>query len=405
MFKKSLAYLILNYFIQFINIALNLVFMKYLSPFQMGSLALARTWQQLVDYAHLGTRYSLDRYIPVTHDEERLRLVASVLIFTAFSASVVFIVALISSANDVTVTSLTFCGVGISLGNIIKCYYRASNRINEMLKLVVKCQLIPVLIPLLLYLIVHSWNMYIYSSVICYLFTITSLLYHERTILKVLSFNRFFFTLKSIISSSLWLFINAIFIFLYLVMDRFFINHTLGRDALGEYSIITFAFTALMIIPSTCAELLFVKVIKESCTAGKILFIKEVMIIFCVTIVGVVAANILMGYFIHNYTNYGTLVSRMHIATLAVIPFTFTSIYYHVMNGLDFRKQLVMVNGSLCLGLAIYYILPVIMPYQVSIDYYLYAKLTTGWLIIVGYIICIGYYQLFKRKAFEDVKS
>jgi O-antigen/teichoic acid export membrane protein len=379
--------------------------MKYLSSFQMGSLALARTWQQLVDYAHLGTRYSLDRYIPVTQDEERLRLVASVLIFTAFSACIVFVVALISSANDVTVTSLTLCGVGISLGNIIKCYYRASNRINEMLRLVVKCQLIPVLIPLLIYLIDHSWSMYIYSSVICYLFTITNLLYQERTIFKVLDFNRFQFTLKSIMSSSLWLFINAIFIFLYLVMDRFFINHTLGRDALGEYSIITFAFTALMIIPSTCAELLFVKVIKESCTAGKIIFIKEVIIIFCVTMLGLIAANILMGYFINNYTSYGNLVGRMHIATLAVIPFTFTSIYYHVMNGLDFRKQLVVVNGTLCIGLAIYYILPLIISYQVSVDYYLYAKLTTGWLIVFGYVICIGYHQLFKRKAFKDVKS
>lgn len=405
MFKKSLVYLILNYLIQFINIVLNLVFMKYLSSFQMGSLALARTWQQLVDYAHLGTRYSLDRYIPVTEDEECLQLVSSVLIFTAFSACIVFIVALITSANDVTVISLTLCGVGISLSNIIKCYYRASNKINEMLKLVVKCQLLPVLIPLLLYLIGHNWDVYIYSSVICYLLSVTHLLYKEKFILEMLRGNRFLFTLKSILSSSFWLFINAIFIFLYLVMDRFFINHTLGRDALGEYSIITFAFTALMIIPSTCAELLFVKIIRESCTAGKILFIKEVIIIFSVTMLGVIAANILMGHFIYNYTSYGTLVEKMHLATLAVIPFTFTSIYYHVMNGLDFRKQLVFVNGSLCLGLALYYIFPVIMSYQVSIDYYLYAKLATGWLIIIGYIICISYYHLFKRKAFKDVKS
>lgn len=55
-------------------------------------------------------------------------------------------------------------------------------------------------------------------------------------------------------------------------MDRFFIDYSNGREELGHYSIILFAFTALMIIPATVAELLFVKIIKQSCEAGKRFF-------------------------------------------------------------------------------------------------------------------------------------
>ena len=371
----------------------------------MGSLALARTWQQLVDYSHLGTRFSLDRYIPITEDRERIRIVASVLIFTFLTAIIVFISSLISSNRDITVISLTFCGVGISLANIIKCYYRASNKINEMLLLVVKCQLVPVVIPLIIYVINHNWHFYIFSSVICYFVAVSHLLYKERGIFFALEFNEFIKTLKFISSSSVWLFANAIFIFLYLVMDRFFINNSLGINVLGEYSVITFAFTALMIIPSTCAELLFVKVIKESCTSGKTIFLKEVSIIFSVTILGVCVANVLMEYFIGNFTNYGALIDKMHIATLGVIPFAFTSIYYHVMNGLDLRKQLVAVNGTLCIVLIGYYILPQFLVFKISLDYYLYAKLATGWVILIGYIACITQHQLSKRRSIKDVKS
>jgi len=405
MFKKSLVYLVLNYVIQFINIALNLLFMRYLSSWQMGSLTLARTWQQFVDYAHLGTRFSLDRYVPVTENPERSKMVASVLVFTLLSACIVFITSLITSKGDFTVISLTFCGIGISLANIIKCYYRACNLMNEMLLLVFRCQLFPIAVPMVIYLITHNWHYFLFTSLFFYTFSVIHLLYREKELFSGFKFSILLQTLKNIALSSVWLFANAIFIFLYLVMDRFFINSNLGREMLGFYSVITFAFTALMIIPSTCAELLFVKVVKESCATGKVFFIREVAIVFGVTIIGVVAANLVMEYFINNFTHYGMLVRQIHLATLAVIPFAFTSIYYHVMNGLDLRKQMVAVNGLLCGLLFLYYLVPHYTSCHFDLDNFLYAKLATGWFISLGYIVCIAFYKLVKSKNTEDVTS
>jgi hypothetical protein len=174
---------------------------------------------------------------------------------------------------------------------------------------------------------------------------------------------------------------------------------------LGAYSVITFAFTALMIIPSTCAELLFVKVVRQSSSDGKKIFLKEVCIIFGVTILGVIAANIVMGYFITNFTKYGNFIKEIHLATFGVIPYAFTSIYYHVINGLDMRKQLVFVNGFLCVALIIYYILPLFKPFQVDLDYYIYAKLATGWFIVAGYILCILYHQFVIANKIKDVTT
>lgn len=405
MFKKSVIYLLLNYSLQVVNIALNLLFMRYLNSSQMGSLTLARTWQQLTDYSHLGTRFSLDRYIPVSIDRDRGKMVASVLIFTLLSASILLAIAALSTKGDATVVSLALCGVGISLANIIKCYYRASERISEMLKLVFFCQLIPVVIPLLIYLINSNWNYYLVSSVTCYIFFIVRLLYIERKLFANIDFKTIFNVLSKLASSSVLLFANAIFVFLSLVMDRFFIDNNLGRDMLGAYSVITFAFTALMIIPSTCAELLFVKVVRQSSSDGKKIFFKEVCIILGVTILGVIAANTVMGYFITNFTKYGNFIKEIHLATFGVIPYAFTSIYYHVINGLDMRKQLVFVNGFLCLALSMYYIMPLFKPFQVDLDYYIYAKLATGWFIVAGYILCVLYHQFVIANKIKDVTT
>ncbi|OXL29746.1 polysaccharide biosynthesis protein, partial [Enterobacter mori] len=199
------------------------------------------------------------------------------------------------------------------------------------------------------YIITHSFEIYLYTSLGCYGLAIIRLYRIERNLKKYLILKLLFNRLKFLFKPSLLLFLNAIFTFLYLVMDRFFIDGTGGRDQLGNFSVIIFAFSALMIIPSTCAELLFVKVIKQCSQTGRCLFIKECLIMFSVTLLGVIIANVVMKFFIENFTKYGYLIPELHLATLAVIPFAFTAIYYHVMNGLDLRKQMVAVSAAVCL--------------------------------------------------------
>lgn len=389
MFKKGLIYIVLNYTIQFLNIIFNLLLMKYLSSYQLGSLALAKTWQQFVDYSHLGARFSLDRYIPVAEEEEKKYLVATVLFTTFIGSLFILLIAVILNDADVIVSILTASGIFIAVGNIVKAYYRATNSLTKMLNLVFCNQLLPLLISIALYFYTLDFNIYLVSLILSYLFFSLILFYRERELFDFIRYERIKKVIKEIALPSFLLFINSLMVFLYLVMDRFFIDYSNGREELGHYSIILFAFTALMIIPATVAELLFVKIIKQSCEAGKRFFWKETFITLGITVVGVVAANFCMDYFVKSFTNYGFLTEQMHIATLAVIPFALTAIYYHVMNGLDLRKEIVLVNLSVCIILALYYIYPLFFKQNYGLDYYLYAKVATGWLVFLGYLFFI----------------
>lgn len=389
MFKKGLIYIVLNYTIQFLNIIFNLLLMKYLSSYQLGSLTLARTWQQLVDYSHLGARFSLDRYIPVAEDEEKKYLVATVLFTTFLGSLFILLVAVVLNDADIVVSILTASGIFIAVGNIVKAYYRATNSLTKMLKLVFYNQLVPLLISIGLYFYTLDFNVYLISLIFSYLFFSLILFYRERELFHFIKYERIKKVIKEIALPSFLLFVNSLMIFLYLVMDRFFIDYSSGREELGHYSIILFAFTALMIIPATVAELLFVKIIKQSCEAGKRFFWRETFITLGITVVGVFAANFCMDYFVTRFTNYGFLTEQMHIATLAVIPFSLTAIYYHVMNGLDLRKEIVIVNLVVCIILALYYTYPLLFKLNYGLDYYLYAKVATGWLVFFGYIFVI----------------
>ncbi len=389
MFKKGLIYILLNYMIQFLNILFNLLLMKYLNSYQLGSLALAKTWQQFVDYSHLGARFSLDRYIPVAKDEEKKYLVATVLFTTFIGALFVLLVAVIFNKADVVVSILTASGVFIAVGNIVKAYYRATNNLTEMLKLVFYNQLVPLLISIAIYFYTLDFNLYLISLLSSYLFFALILFYREREIFQFIKYERVRHVIKEIAVPSFLLFVNSLVVFLYLVMDRFFIDYSNGREELGHYSIILFAFSALMIIPASVAELLFVKIIKQSCELGKRVFWKETFITLGITLVGVIVANFCMDYFVVKYTDYSFLIPQMHMATLAVIPFALTAIYYHVMNGLDLRREIVVVNLTVCIVLILYYMYPLFFKHSYNLNYYLYAKICTGWFIFLGYVFFI----------------
>lgn len=401
MFKKGLIYIVLNYMIQFLNIIFNLLLMKYLSSYQLGSLALAKTWQQFVDYSHLGARFSLDRYIPVAEEEEKKYLVATVLFTTFIGSLFILLIAVILNDADVIVLTLTASGVFIAVGNVVKAYYRATNSLTKMLNLVFYNQFLPLLISIALYFYTLDFNVYLVSLILSYLFFSLILFYRERELFDFIRYERIKKVVKEIALPSFLLFINSLMIFIYLVMDRFFIDYLYGREDLGHYSIILFAFTALMIIPATVAELLFVKIIKQSCEAGKCFFWKETFITLGITVVGVIAANFCMDYFIMRFTNYGFLTEKMHIATLAVIPFSLTAIYYHVMNGLDLRREIFIVNLIVCVILALYYSYPLLFKMSFGLNYYLYAKLATGWLVFFGYVVSIYFSRAILTRTYK----
>ncbi len=275
MIKKGILYIIFNYIIQLLNIILSLVFMRYLSPSMLGDLSLARTWQQLVDYSHFGTRFSLDRYVPTAEDEEKKELLTTVMLTTLFGGFLILIFSIVFNDINKVVTLLSATGLFMAISNILKTYLRASNQISEMLKIVLFAQLFPILISLSVYLFTKSFSYYLYSTLIIHALTVSYIIVINKHSFIRESLKKTIEVYKRISYPSLLLFINSICVFLYLVMDRFFIDYSSGRDALGNYSVITFAFSALMIVPATVTELLYVKIIKQSSLDKKFFSLKS----------------------------------------------------------------------------------------------------------------------------------
>ena len=393
MIKKGILYIIFNYIIQLLNIVLSLVFMRYLSPSMLGDLSLARTWQQLVDYSHFGTRFSLDRYVPTAEDEQKKELLTTVMLATLFGGILILVASVTFSDNNKVVTLLSATGLFMAISNILKTYLRASNQILEMLKIVLFAQLFPILISVSVYLITKDFSYYLYSTLITYALSVSYILVINKHSFIKKNLKEVIATYKKILPSSLLLFINSILVFLYLVMDRFFIDYSSGRDILGNYSVVTFAFSALMIVPATVTELLYVKIIKQSSLNKKIIFIKEPLIVLSITILSVIIANPIMSFFITKFTSYSDLLYNMHYATLAVIPFALTSVYFHVLNGLDLRKQMLIVNTFTCMILLVLYLIPIIYGIPQPLSFYINIKIITGCLVFSGYISVVLMYR------------
>ncbi len=390
MFKKSFFYILINYMMQAMNILLNLIFMKYLTGGQLGSLSLARTWQQSIDYSHLGTRFSLDRFIPTSGDEEKKRLLCTVIVATFVISFLLFLVSVFISGNDLVIVVFNFVGIILAATNVIKSYLRACGLVDRMLKMVVIAQLMPVTLSTVYYCISKDFSGYLLVYFLSFfIFFMMFYITERKLICEVLTNYKFVLsTLKDIVRPSFLLFVNSLFIFLYMVMDRFFIDHYLGRSALGNYSVITFAFSALMIIPASCAELIFSRVVRQSALKKKKVYIKESMLCLGITLIGVVCANIFMGFFIREFTHYDYLLDLMHLATFAVIPFSLTAIYYHVLNGHDLRNKMIGVSFTVCVFQVVYYFF-LAYTEKMTITNVLYAKLATGWIVILAYFLVL----------------
>lgn len=394
MFKKKLLYIFINYLMQGVNILLNLLFMKYLSGTHLGDLSLARTWQQLLDYSHAGTRFSLDRFIPTANPLQKEQFFSTVMIVTFVISFFLFLMSALISGFNSTIMVFSFIGLLLSTSNVLKAYLRADSQVGRMLTIVIVVQFIPIFFSTICYFLTKNLLIYLFTHLSLFVAScLVAGIVEKKNILNIFkNINSFTEVLKKIVKPSSLLFLNSLFVFLYMVIDRFFIDYYLGRTALGDYSIITFSFTALMIIPASFSELIFTKIVKESVVKRKKIYLKESFFSLCITLIGIILANLLMDFFISHYTKYSYLLALIHLATYAVLPFSLTAIYYHVLNGHDLRKNLLIVSFSVCL-LQVFYFFVLNVISSLSIVNFLYAKLAFGWIILLGYFLNIMFFS------------
>ena len=352
MFKKSFIYLFIVYLMQILSIVLNILFIRNLSLENLGQITVAKVYFQFMDYMHLGSRFTMDRYIPISSGEEG-KYITLVAMTISFLSSMVFIfIVYVFLNHSYIVLIFMVAGSIFAQGTIYKAYFRAVEKTKEMIWVIMITMFFPLVVQIIAILF-FDFQIYLISFLISYIIGFIVLIYHFN-LLKYIQYDLIIYNFKSYYKATGLLFGISLVIFLSFSIDKIMLQHYKGDEILGEYSIVLFVFATLLIIPGTLTELVFPRIIKKVTSSSKLFHIKETLFVLLPTLLAVIFANLLMNFFITKFTDYTYLLPYLHLVTWGVLPYAFTSIIYHTLNALDQRKKLLAINLILLIAYSIF---------------------------------------------------
>lgn len=386
-FRELSAYSGLVYLNQFANVLINIIFIRTLSLHTLGEIAIAKVWMQVLDYSHLGFRFSLDRYVPIWDLQRSAHLLWICVWVSSLVSAAIISVAMLFSDNKLLIMIFCFWGYGAAIATILKNYYRASADLPQMLKTYVVFPTIPAAF--------QAAGLYYWGINSFLLITVVaSLVATAYFLLKIRSsatdaWNNFHATLRSVRSATTMLLINSIVIFLTFSVDRIIMNAYTSKDVVGEYSIVLFAFSMLFTIPSTLAEFIFPKIIRTTVDSGRMFYPREIMTILGPTSLAVLAAYFFSPHLISDFTTYRRLIGPIQLVTLGVLPYAVTPILFHVMNALNMRVQLVL---SACAVLCLYTLALLWggVHAENKLEFFTVARTLYGYVLLCAYWVCLA---------------
>lgn len=391
--RSKIIYIFLSYSIQLLNILLNLVFMQRLPVSLLGDVAIAKIWLQTFDYTHLGTRFALDRYLPMTkNDGHRSAYLLFSLLVSFFGSLAILLISLIIENANITIFSFCLVGISLAITNVIKAYFRATENIKSVNILMGWLYAFPLTISLLASL--YSFNAFILIYPISFwvLLIIFFLKYgFNITFDMSMRWNYILAIKRRMVGASKFLFLNSVIIYLSFVIDRLFVDWSLGRDALGTYSIIMFVFASIFSIPSILTELIYPKIIRSTVKEKKLFHWKESALVFFGTCMVILIANVSMYYLVERFTKYAELVPLMQLAAIGVIPYSCIAILNHVFNALDKRWLLFIIN---LVSLLIYVLFLFVAHSFKQIDIFVFAKITYGFVLLGAMALTLRYSKI-----------
>ncbi len=392
-FREISAYSGLAYLNQVASVLLNLLFIRSLSLHTLGEIAIAKVWMQVIDYSHLGLRYSIDHYIPVWDRQRSMHLLWLCIGVSSLTSTVITGLALFFTENKLLIFVFCLWGYGVTIATILKNYNRASADVHSMLKTYFVFPSIPSVLQVVFF---YFWglNSYLLITAITSLTTVAYFLYKARSSLAAAWVN-LRSTVSSVRSSAAMLFINSLIIFLTFSVDRIILNKYSTKAVVGEYSIVLFSFAILFMIPSTLAEFVFPKIVRVTAESGKVFYPREMAITTLPTIFSIVVAYSTAPFLVKKYTSYADLTYFIKIISLGVLPYAVTPILFHVMSALNMRMHLVL---SACAVLCIYTLLLLWGVNQVSekLEFFTIARAMFGYILLLAYWLCLMIYL--KRK-------
>jgi O-antigen/teichoic acid export membrane protein len=385
-FREIGAYSGLAYLNQVTSVLVNFLFIRTLSLTTLGDIAIAKVWMQVMDYSHMGLRFSLDRYVPVWERHRSIHLLWICIGVSSIVSAALICLALLFTDNKGLILVFCIWGYGVAIATILKNYYRASADAARMLTTYFACPTIPAVAQTAAFFL-WGFNGFLMVTVASSLVTTAYLLIKAWPMMAEIR-HRLTETLHAVRAATATLFINALVIFLTFSVDRIILNAYSSKEVLGEYSIILFAFSLLLIIPSTVAEFIFPKIVRTTVEDGKIFHPREMLTILIPTAIATLVAYAAAPYLVAKLTSYEHLVADIQLVTLGVLPYAATPILFHVMSALDMRIPLVL-SACVVLGLYVLALLWGGMHADNKLEFFTLARVYYGYLLLLAYGMCL----------------
>lgn len=389
-FREIGAYSGLAYLNQVANVLVNFLFIRTLSLATLGDIAIAKVWMQVMDYSHLGLRFSLDRYVPVWDRHRSAHLLWICIGVSSIVSAAIIGAALLFTDNKLLILVFCLWGYGVAIATILKNFYRASADAARMLATYVACPTIPAVTQTAAFFL-WGFTGFLIVTATTSLATAVYVLIKARPLLAEIR-HPLRETLHAVRGATITLFINAAVIFLTFSVDRIILNAYSSKEVLGEYSIVLFAFALLLIIPSTVAEFIFPKIVRTTVEDGRTFHPREMLTILLPTAIATLVAYVSAPYLVPGLTSYGHLVRDIQLVTLGVLPYAVTPILFHVMSALDLRRSLV-VSACAVLGVYVLVLLWGGMNADSKLEFFTLARVLYGYVLLAAYGLCLALHR------------
>lgn len=389
-FREIGAYSGLAYLNQVASVLVNILFIRTLSLTTLGDIAIAKVWMQVMDYSHLGLRFSLDRYVPVWDRHRAAHLLWICVGVSSLVSAAIIGAALLFTDNKLLILVFCLWGYGVAIATILKNFYRASADTSRMLATYFACPTIPAITQTAAFF-VWGFTGFLVVTTATSLATAAYVLLRARPLMAEVR-HPLRETLRAVRGSTITLFINAIVIFLTFSVDRIILNAYSSKEILGEYSIILFAFSLLLIIPSTVAEFIFPKIVRTTVEDGRTFHPRALLTILIPTALAALVAYVSAPYLVNRLTSYGHLVENIQLVTLGVLPYAATPILFHVMSALDLHRSLV-VSACVVLGVYILVLLWGGVHADGQLEFFTLARALYGYLLLAAYGLCLALHR------------
>jgi O-antigen/teichoic acid export membrane protein len=389
-FREIGAYSGLAYLNQVASVLVNFLFIRTLSLTTLGDIAIAKVWMQVMDYSHLGLRFSLDRYVPVWDRHRAAHLLWICVGVSSLVSAAIIGAALLFTDNKLLILVFCLWGYGVAIATILKNFYRASADAGRMLATYIACPTIPAVTQTAAF---YLWGFtgFLVVTVTTSLATAAYVLVKARPLLAEIR-HPLRETLHAVRGATITLFINAAVIFLTFSVDRIILNAYSSKEVLGEYSIVLFAFSLLLIVPSTVAEFIFPKIVRTTVEDGRTFHPRAMLTILVPTAVAALVAYVSAPYLVTRLTSYGHLVENIQLVTLGVLPYAATPILFHVMSALDLRRSLV-VSACVVLGVYVLALLWGGMHADRQLEFFTLARVLYGYVLLAAYGLCLALHR------------